>query len=133
MHGHRVARVRRRGVAIVACIALGVGACSAQSPSAQESDLADRLHDELAAQGVDVATDTLVALFGDDGGHLCLDAEQGSAYIDFALVSHRFALRKTSVDMDDIEFARAVVDVYCPDERRVFDEFVDSLDVNGSA
>ena len=119
----------RRAVVALACLAIVAVGCAEQTPTAEESQLAEQLQSELASQGLDVGTETLIALFGDDGGHLCIDAEQGSDFTDVVLVSHRFALRKTTVDSEDVMVASAVIDVYCPDERAAFDEFVASLDV----
>lgn len=122
---------RRTAVAFVCVAILAVG-CSEQTSTSEEAQLAEQLQSELASQGVEIETDALIALYGDDGGHLCIEAEQGSDYIDATLVSHRFALRKTSVSSEDVAFVGAVIDVYCPEERVVFDEFVAGLDVEVS-
>jgi hypothetical protein len=126
-------RMGRRAIVALVCLAVLAAGCGEQSASDAETQLAEQLQTELQSLGVEVQTSTLIALFGDDGGHLCIEAEQGNDYIDTSLVSHRFALRKTSVDAEDVEFAQAVIDVYCPDERPVFDEFVAGLEVGGSS
>jgi hypothetical protein len=125
-------RKRRRVIAALAGVVVLVAGCAEQTPTSEETHLAEQLQTELASQGVEIETDALIALYGDDGGHLCIEAEQGSDYIDATLVSHRFALRKTSVSSEDVAFVGAVIDVYCPEERVVFDEFVAGLDVEVS-
>lgn len=124
--------IRHRAIAALVCVAVLAAGCGEQSANDTESQLAAQLQAELASQGFEVQTSTLIALFGDDGGHLCIGAEHASDYIDTALISHRFALRKTSVDTEDVEFVEAVIDVYCPAERAVFDKFVAGLKVGGS-
>lgn len=123
---------RRRIIAAVACAMVLAAGCAEQTPTDTETQLAAQLQSDLASQGVEMETDAIIALYGDDGGHLCFEPEQGSDYIDVALVTHRFALRKTSVSPADVMFVEAVIDVYCPDERPVFDEFVAGLDVEES-
>jgi hypothetical protein len=63
-------RKRRRVIAALACVVVLVAGCAEQTPTSEETQLAEQLQTELASQGVEIETDALIALYGDDGGHL---------------------------------------------------------------
>lgn len=117
----------RSVVAVVAVLAIGMGACSDQSISDDESALADQVVVELSAAGLDISPELAAALWGTDGGRICA-GDGPEDFNDVVLVSHRFALRKTAVSTRDVAVAAAVIDVYCPDRRPHFNEFVEALE-----
>jgi hypothetical protein len=108
-------------------LALVIGACGEQGASSQGTDQAQALEAELAGMGFAGPAGTAAGLFGEDGGHICAVAADPQNFGNEILVGHRFALRKTKVSPSDIAYARAVVDVYCPEDLATFDEFVDGL------
>jgi hypothetical protein len=107
-------------VSLVAA-ALVLGAC-AQPQSDEALDRGRALEAALHSLGYTMKAEEAAWIFGEDGGHLCADD-----LANRALAGHRFALRKTKVRLSDVEFARVVVDVYCPEQRQRFDDYVAGL------
>ena len=101
----------------------GCGGAPRDADEATATTLSARL-DEL---GVAVSPDVAADLFGTDGGHLCAAADDPGALPNVALVGHRFALRKTAVDTDDVAVARAVIETYCPQHLEAFTRYTDGL------
>jgi hypothetical protein len=108
----------------LAAFAAGCG----QSIGSSEQAMAEELQAKLEPLGVSVTTGTLVSLYGDDGGHLCAAADDDDDLANVSLAGHRFALRKTKVSTRDVAYARAVIEVYCPDELASFDDYANGLD-----
>lgn len=124
--GHRP-KATSRLLAAGLALAVVLSGCSDASDDPDASAKADQLVSALEASGVTMPKDSAIALFGTEGGHLCVGATRGEDFVDTALVSHRFALRKTKVSTADVAFDRAVITVYCPDELPAFDAFIDVL------
>lgn len=112
---------------MIAACTLGAGCATVEHDVDATRTRAEKLADELNAVGATVSTPAAQALFGADGGHLCAAAATPGALANVALVGHRFALRKTAVDTDDVAAARTVIDVYCPQHLDAFDAYVDGL------
>ncbi|MET0830744.1 MAG: hypothetical protein ABWY62_00045 [Acidimicrobiia bacterium] len=123
----------RRGAQILALLAGAflIAACGQPTPGDDAMAKAQELQEQLAGTplaGLD--PDEIASLLGDDGGHLC--AAAAGSEDDLALVAFTpvfFALRKTSVGADDVDVARAIMSVYCPEDLGVLDERVAGLTV----
>lgn len=111
------------GAIVVAAVVLS--AC-AESTSDEARSRGAALEAALADRGFEIAAEEAAWIFDERGGHLCGDDLENTAF-----VGHRFALRKTEVSSRDIEFARVVVDVYCPDQRQRFDDYAAGLATDG--
>ncbi len=123
-----VSRARRRRVtAALMVLTIVITGCGDPSITALGGEEAESYGAELASQGVALPTWVSAALFGDDGGHICAAAGSRGDLANVVLVGHRFALRKTTVSEEDVAVNRAVIDVYCPEHRGVFDEYVAGL------
>jgi hypothetical protein len=118
----------KRAHAIVALVLVACAAGCGQSVSSTEQAMAEELQAKLEPLGIDVPTGTLVSLYGDDGGNLCAAAGDDDDLANVSLAGHRFALRKTKVSTRDVAYARAVIEAYCPDELRSFDDYAAGLD-----
>jgi hypothetical protein len=117
----------RNVAATVAVVILALAGCGEQSIDDRVADQAAALVNRLESRGSSISAETGAALFGDDGDALCAAAGSVDELAGTALVGHRFALRKTEVSSDDVEFARAAIDVYCPEHRETFDDYVAGL------
>lgn len=124
-------RTRLGTIALVAASALVLTACGDQDVSTGEAEKAAQLQALVAPLGVELSTGIAASLFGTDGGHLCGAAGSSADLGHVALAPEGFALRKTESDADDVAFARAVIEVYCPDKLASFDAHVADLDVDG--
>ena len=106
-------------------------ACGEPTTSQEARDRARELESSLAnPEGP--AAEHLAVLFGDDGAHLCAAADSIDHLSQVAFIPHGFALRKLTVDPTDVEFARIVIDVYCPENRQTFDDYVGGLEIGES-
>lgn len=112
---------RHRAVAIGILLAVALSGC-AQTDTAEATRRGAALEAALADRGFELAAEEAEWLFAEHGGHLCGDDLENTAF-----VGQRFALRKTEVDSRDIEFGGIVVDVYCPEQRQRFDDYVAGL------
>lgn len=126
---------RRRAGAAALCLALagGASACGSDSASSAERAKADALQAKLAPVDLegDVDTDTLISLYGTDGGKVCEIASDPAAMEREGLLAHpRFALRKTEVDPDAVAYTKAVVEVYCPDQLGNVEDYIEGLRVD---
>lgn len=112
-------------------IVLLLGGCSEESISDAEAEKAADLQAAVAPVGINISTRVAAAMYGTDGGAVCDDVDTAGAVTNeaAAVVGHRFALRKTEADIDDVDYLRAVVRTYCPDELPAFEDRVDSLAV----
>lgn len=107
-------------------LALSLAACSEPTVSEQAAAKAQELESKLA----DLPSGSAAALFAEDGGHLCAAADSKDHLALVALTPNGLALRKLEVDKADVEFGRAVIDVYCPENRQTFDDYVAGLKVS---
>lgn len=114
--------MNRRVTAAIAVAAVLLGGGCASSATDEATSRGHALEAALADHGFDLSAEQATWIFGEDGDHLCADDLANTA-----LVGQRFALRKTEVSGRDVEFARIVVDVYCPEARRRFDDYVAGL------
>lgn len=96
------------------------------------SDQASAKAQEIESRLSDLPAGSAAALFDEDGGHLCGAADSVDHLALVALTPNGFALRKLEVDRQEVEFARAVIDVYCPENRQTFDDYVSGLAVEDS-
>lgn len=117
-------RTPRPLVVAIVLAAIVLSACAA-STTDEANRRGEALEAALADHGFELAAEEAVWLFGEHGGHLCGDDLENTAF-----VGHRFSLRKTDVSSRDIEFAAAVVDVYCPETRERFDDYVAGLAIS---
>lgn len=130
--------MRRRGAAVLLAallgfVVVGLGACGSEEGTSAEQAKATELQAKLAAAGIDdeLETSTLVSLYGTDGGKVCAIAEDPAAMEREGLVAHpRFALRKTEVDPDAVAYAKAVIEVYCPDQLANVEDYIEGLRVD---
>lgn len=111
---------------------LALAACSEPTVSDEAGSKAQELESKLSDLSVDLPPGTAAALFDEDGAHLCAAADSKDHLALVALTPNGFALRKLEVDKKDVEFAGAVIDVYCPENRETFDDYVSGLAVEGS-
>lgn len=126
---------RRRAGAIVLAAAvlgaaLGLAGCGSEEGTKAERSKAEQLQAALEPTGIDVDTDTLVALYGDDGGKVCDIAADPAAMAREGLLAHpRFALRRLHVTKDAVAYTEAVISVYCPDQLGNVRDYIDGLRV----
>ncbi len=113
-------------VLLLAGLALIVSACADPTDSSGATVKAKAFEDELHRLGIEAPEGNIAHLFGEDGAHVCA-AARGDDLSNVVLVSHRFALRKTEVRAVDVEVNRVVVDIYCPEYRSLFNDFVAGL------
>lgn len=111
---------------LLLCVLLA--GCGSQDISSGAQAKADELQAKLAPLGISVPEGKAASLYDDDGGYLCAAAGEDGQLEHVSLVGHRFAAHKTNVDPKDIAFARAVIEVYCPDELAAFNDFADGLE-----
>jgi len=124
--------MRRAGaVLLAAALALGLVACGSDSGTKAERTKADELQAKLEPLDIDVETDTLIALYGDDGGKVCAIAEDPAAMEREGLLAHpRFALRRLHVTTDAVAYTEAVIEVYCPDQLGNVRDYIEGLRVS---
>lgn len=117
---------------VTTALLLGLGACGSEEGTKAERTEAEELQGKLAPLGIDdIETGTLVSLYGTDGGKVCAIAEDPGAMEREGLIAHpRFALRKTEVDPDAVAYAKAVVEVYCPDQLANVEDYIEGLRVD---
>jgi len=127
-------RHRRRGVlagALVLLLAAGAAGCSSEDATAAETTKAAALQAKLEPLGIDVETETIITLYGDDGGKVCEIASDPAAMEREGLLAHpRFALRKLHVTTEAVAYTKAVIEVYCPDELGAVTDYIDGLRVD---
>lgn len=123
-----ILRPSRRHSLIVGALvlAISVTACSEPTVSEQAAAKAQELESKVSG----LSSGSAGVLFAEDGGHLCAAADNKDHLALVALTPNGFALRKLEVDKTDVEFARSVIDVYCPENRQTFDDYVSSLKVS---
>lgn len=113
--------MRLSAAGAIAAAAVVLGACASPATDVA-AERGQALEAALAGHGFTLAAEDAAAIFGEDGGHLCADDLTRTA-----LAGDRFALRKTEVSSRAIEFDRVVIDVYCPEARHRFDDYVAGL------
>ena len=115
------------------CLGMAVTAlagCGSEEGTKAERDKAEELHAKLKPLGLDIDTDTAIALYGDDGGKVCAIAEDPAAMEREGLLAHpRFALRRLHVTEDAVAYTEAVIAVYCPDQLGNVRDYIDGLRV----
>lgn len=122
-----------RNLIPILALALLLGACAEQEPTSDAAAKAQELESRLAELSVDLPAESGAVVFGEDGAHLCAAAAADTDQVSqVAFTPNFFALRKIEVDPDDVAIARAVIDVYCPDEGDVFEDYVSGLALEGS-
>lgn len=107
-------------------LSLSLVACSEPTVSEQAAANAQELESKVS----NLSSGTAAALFAEDGGHLCAAADSKDHLALVALAPSGFALRKLEADKVDVEFARVVIDIYCPENRQTFDDYVAGLKVS---
>jgi hypothetical protein len=120
---------------VTIALLLGLGACGSDDGTTAERTKAEELQAALAPldlDGVDdLETSTLISLYGTDGGKVCAIAEDPGAMEREGLIAHpRFALRKTEADPDAVAYAKAVIEVYCPDQLANVEDYIEGLRVD---
>lgn len=123
----------RRPVVVVAVIVATFGAltgCGSEASTSAEDAKAAELQAQLAPLDIDIETDTIVALYGDDGGKVCEIAADPAALEREGLLAHpRFPLRRLRVTTEAVAYTKAVISVYCPDQLGNIEDYIDGLRV----
>jgi hypothetical protein len=111
-------------------VVLALAGCGQDVTDAEAAKAKD-LQAAVRPIGIDISEGVAASLYGTDGGAVCEDAaDPGTLSSEAAsVVSHRFALRKTKADRDDVKYLRAVIKTYCPDQLDSFNDYVDGLAV----
>lgn len=125
--------IRRRACAalLAGALVLGLAACGSEEGTRAERTKAEQLQAKLEPLGIDVDTDTMVSLYGDDGGKVCAIAEDPAAMEREGLLAHpRFALRRLHVTTDAVAYTEAVISVYCPAQLGNVRDYIEGLRVS---
>ena len=128
--GHRSRGRALLAVALSVGVVLGAAGCGSDEATSAEQSKAAELQAKLAPLDIDIETETLISLYGDDGGKVCAIADDPGALEREGLLAHpRFALRRLHVTDDAVAYARAVISVYCPEELGNVEDYIEGLRV----
>lgn len=112
-------------------VVAGAAGCGSDQASSAEQAKADQLQAKLEPLDITVDTDTIVSLYGDDGGKVCTVAADPAALRREGLLAHpRFALRRLHVTTEAVAYARAVISVYCPEDLGNVEAYIRTLRVD---
>ncbi|MFN2117460.1 MAG: hypothetical protein ACK2T1_07225 [Candidatus Promineifilaceae bacterium] len=96
------------------------------SPEAQQ--LAQQLNADLAAAGLpEVPTNTLITLYGADGGLSCINVGNLQHRLSLAEFGSYPIGRRVFMDPKVLEYQNAVISTYCPDKLTVLEDLVQNL------
>lgn len=111
---------------LLAIVALA--ACSEPTTSQQAESRASELLSRLSDSD-DLAVQHLAVVFGEDGAYLCAASDSVDHLSQVAFLPNSFALKKLTVTQAHVELAGIVIDVYCPENRQTFEDYVSGLEV----
>ncbi len=123
-------------VALLTVMLVMFGNRQANREVSDAQDLAAQLNQALGQAGLGTLDeDTVVQVLGADGGAVCADPGAALGTAEQRITSGSGAAgpgaRPSLTASDAIQAEGIVIDVYCPDERAAFDEYVDSLNLEG--
>ena len=115
------------GLALSACTAAGSGS-NADSDRARQ--LADQLNENLTHAGLPTLdTETATTLYGTDGGVSCENVGELQQRLSLSQFGNNSGnLRRVVLDPSLLDYDRAVIETYCPDEIGSFLDEVEGLD-----
>jgi hypothetical protein len=114
---------------VVALVLAGCGPTrESESSSKKAEQLASQLQAALEKAGLPVpSTDVLTALYGDDGGISCENVDDREHRTGLASFGAYAIGRRVVLDPKVVDYDRAVISTYCPDELDAYNDAVEDL------